>query len=759
MTSPASASDRQSQAFDLLAEPIRRWIWQKGWTSLRDIQERAIPNLINGDDDLIIAAATAGGKTEAAFLPLISKAHATEISEGFDLVYVGPLRALINDQFQRLESLCETLEMPVHPWHGDISQAVKARARKNPRGILLITPESLEAMFVLRGAEVPRLFADTQAIVIDELHALLDSERGVHLRSLLTRLELSVGRRIRRVGLSATLGDMAQANAYLRPEAPEKVGQLVSRSDDQELRVQLRAYIAGRRTEHTDAADADPNGADAQDQSATRAVGEHIFEKLRGHNNLVFAGSRGHVELYSDLLRGMCEERRVPNEFFPHHASLSREHRGFVEKRLKDGSLPVTAICTSTLELGIDIGDVACVGQIGAPWSVAALRQRLGRSGRRAGQPAVLRMYAIEPETEADSHPVDTFHLGLVRSIAMIELLIEGWFEPPRTEALHLSTLTHQILSVIAERGGASAQRLFATLCDRGPFRSVDPGLFGRLLRQLGDPDTALIEQAPDGTLLPGREGERVVEHYSFYAVFQTPQEYRVVYDAKTLGTIPVDAPLAADMTIIFSGRRWRVLEIHDREKVIEVTPDYAGKPPTFGGDPGEIHKKIIQRMREVLLADYLPSFLDDTAVEVLSSARASYRRSRLDDVPIKRFGDDRHLLAPWTGTVGSASLAIVLACLDYRVSTFDGILEVSSTGSRSKNLISELEDIAADTIDLPDLIRNRSGALIFEKFHHYLGDELLLSDALSRRLDFRAVPEIAQDLCSRLKQRRSSFT
>ena len=750
MTSPASASDRQSRAFDLLAEPVRRWIWQKEWTSLRDIQERAIPYLIDGDDDLIIAAATAGGKTEAAFLPLISKASTTATCEGFDLVYVGPLRALINDQFRRLEDLCEALEMPVHPWHGDIAQGVKARARKNPSGILLITPESLEAMFVLRGAEVPRLFAGTQAIVIDELHALLDSERGVHLRSLLTRLELLVGRRIRRVGLSATLGDMALANAYLRPEAPEKVGQLVSRSDEQELRVQLRAYIAGRHTEHPGPENADPDGTDAQDSSATRAVGEHIFDKLRGHNNLVFAGSRGNVELYSDLLRGMCEERHLPNEFFPHHASLSREHRGFVEKRLKDGSMPVTAICTSTLELGIDIGDVTCVGQIGAPWSVAALRQRLGRSGRRADQPAVLRMYAIEPDTEADSHPVDTFHLGLVRSIAMIDLLVENWCEPPRAEALHLSTLTHQILSVIAERGGASAQRLFATLCDRGPFRAVDPPLFSRLLRQLGDSDTALIEQAPDGTLLLGREGERVVEHYSFYAVFQTPQEYRVVHDAKTLGTVPVDAPLTPDMTIIFVGRRWRVLEVHDREKVIEVTPDDAGKPPIFGGDPGEIHEKVIQRMREVLLADNLPPFLDDTAVDVLSSARSAYRRSRLDNVPIKRFGDDRYLLAPWTGTVGSASLAIVLACLEYRISTFDGILEVSSTGSRSKDLISELQDIAADKIDLPDLIRDRASALIFEKFHHYLGDDLLLSDALSRRLDLSAVPGIAQDLCSR---------
>ena len=749
MTSPVSASDRQSEAFDLLAEPIRRWIWLKGWTALRDIQERAIPHLLSGDDDLIIAAATAGGKTEAAFLPLISRAHTAAEGEGFDLVYVGPLRALINDQFRRLEDLCETLEMPVHPWHGDIAQGVKARARKNPRGILLITPESLEAMFVLRGAEIPRLFAGTQAIVIDELHALLDSERGVHLRSLLTRLELAVGRRVRRVGLSATLGDMALANAYLRPESPDKVVQLVSRSDGQELRVQLRAYVARRTDEQPAPENVPADRSEASDVAATRAVGEHLFDKLRGTNNLVFAGSRQSVEVFSDLLRRMCEEQKLPNEFFPHHASLSREHRDFVEKRLKGGNLPVTAICTSTLELGIDIGDVACVGQIGAPWSVAALRQRLGRSGRRDGQPAVLRMYAIEPETDGDSHPVDRLHLRLIRSVAMIELLVEGWCEPPRTEALHLSTLTHQILSIIAERGGASARRLYATLCDSGPFRSVDPSLFARLLRQLGDPETALIEQAADGTLLPGREGERLVEHYSFFAVFHTPQEFRVVHDVKTLGTIPVSVPLVPDLTIIFVGRRWRVVEVHDRERVIVVVPDRTGKPPVFGGDAGDIHQTVIERMRDVLHADILPSYLDKTAVEALSSARAAYRRSGLDEKPIQSLGEGRYLLAPWTGTVGTASLAVVLASLDYRVGTFDGILEVFSTGSNSKSLIPELENIAAGKLNLPDLVRNRASALVHEKFHHYLGDDLLVSDALSSRLDLNAVPTIAQSLCS----------
>lgn len=745
----ASGSDPQSTAFNLLAEPIRRWIWRKGWTALRDIQERAIPQLIDEDEDVIVAAATAGGKTEAAFLPLISRAYATSEAEGFDLVYVGPLRALINDQFRRLEDLCEALEMPVHPWHGDITQGVKARARKDPRGILLITPESLEAMFVLRGAEIARLFAGTQAIVIDELHALLDSERGIHLRSLLTRLELSVGRRVRRVGLSATLGDMELVNTYLRPEAPDQIVQLISCSDGQELQVQLRGYVDHGHDNLTDSGEARPDGADASDISAFRAVGEHLFDRLRGTNNLVFAGSRQNVEIYSDTLRRLCEARKLPNEFFPHHASLSREHREFVENRLKDGKLPVTAICTSTLELGIDIGDVTCVGQIGAPWSVAALRQRLGRSGRRDGQPAVLRMYAIEPETDENSHPGDRLHLGLVRSVAMIELLIEGWCEPPRMEALHLSTLTHQILSVIVERGGASASRLYDTLCNRGPFRSVDQSLFARLLRRLGHPEVAILEQAADGTLLPGREGERLAEHYSFYSVFHTPQEYRIIHDAKTLGTIPLLAPLAKDMTIILVGKRWRVVEIHDKDKVIQVTPDHSGTPPPFGGDPGVIHQKVIERMRELLRDDILPAYLDKTAAEILSAARREYRRSGLDEQPVQRL-ENRYLLAPWTGTVGTASLAVVLAALDYRVETFDGILEVSNGKSHSRDLSLCLEEIASGKLDLEELVNNRVIVPLSEKFHRYLNDDLLLADALSSSWSLDSVPHIARSLCQR---------
>ena len=746
MNSQPSASSRQSEGFDLLAEPVRRWIWRKGWTTLRDIQERSIPKLIKGDGDVIIAASTASGKTEAAFLPLISMVHGTGEVRGFDLVYIGPLKALINDQFNRLDDLCESLKIPVYPWHGDIGQGVKARARKNPGGVLLITPESLEAMFVLRGPDISRMFAGTHAIVIDELHALLDSERGVHLRSLLTRLEMAVGHRIRRVGLSATLGDMNLVNAYLRPEEPDKVEQLVSRSEGQDLRVQLRAYVKQHPEEQPGTGDVTTEN---RFDTATSAVGSHLFDNLRGVNNLIFAGSRQSVETYSDLLRQMSEDRKVPNEFFPHHANLSRYHRDHVEQRLKQGSLPVTVICTSTLELGIDIGDVDCVGQIGAPWSVAALRQRLGRSGRRAGQPAVLRMYTVIPENSGDSNPVDMMHLELVQSVAMIGLLIEGWCEPPRPKALHLSTLTHQVLSLIAERGGLSANGLFVTLCKDGPFRSVSQSMFASLLRQLGDPEVNLIEQAPDGTLLAGCKGERLIDHYSFYAVFQTKQEFRVVHGSKTLGTIPMTSPLSIGLTLIFAGRRWRIEAVSDRDKVIEVVPDHTGKPPVFGGGFGHIHETVIERMRDVLNQDMIPRYLDSEAASALVSARRAYRRFDFETMPVRMIDENHYLLATWAGTIGTASLAIVLASMGYTVKTHVGFLEVSASNMDTLDLMSDLEEISKGRLDLRSLVMSNARALQIEKFHRFLNDDLLLADALSSRLDLDAVPFIAGKLSS----------
>lgn len=740
------AAAQVSSSFELLARPVQRWIWQKRWRELRDIQEKAIPLLLEEDVDVIIAAATAGGKTEAAFLPLLSRLIASEREDkGFDLVYVSPLKALINDQFRRLDELCELIEVPVHRWHGDVSSVAKSKARRDPCGVLLITPESLEALFVLRGLEVPGLFAALDCIVIDELHAMLDTERGVQLRSLLNRIEIAIGRPIRRVGLSATLGDMRLACVYLRPSAPDKVRLLKSDSEGQELKVQLRGHVTAGPDVLDDANERlseDDAGAAPREEAVDRAIARHLFDRLRGQQNLVFAGSRQNVELYADLLRQMSEEARLPNEFCAHHANLARDHREFVERRLKRAKEPTTAVCTSTLELGIDIGEVESVAQIGPPFSVASMRQRLGRSGRRAGKPAVMRMYVKERALDPGSNPMDALRLQLVQSIAMIDLLVAGWCEPPQPQALHLSTLVHQVLSIIAEHGGATARSLFEVICRSGPFTAVDPGLFTKVLRCLGNPDSALIEQAPDGTLLLGATGERLVEHYSFYSVFMTLEEYRVVEKGHTLGTLPVTFLLVPDMTIIFSGRRWRVLVVHDRERVIEVAPDAAGTPPKFGGDAGNLHDEVAKKMRSIYLSSDIPPYLDSAARDLLVEGRNAFQRYQLNTTSLLSIDCDSSLLFPWHGTDVTESLALALVSKGLQASPRHVVIEV---GAAASEVMETLNEIACSPAPEPTELAEYMKNLVREKYHPFLSRSLLVLDAAAGRIAADHLPALAQ--------------
>jgi ATP-dependent helicase Lhr and Lhr-like helicase len=717
-------------AFDKLAAPVQKWIRDQGFRELRDIQTRTIHAVYDQTDDLIVAATTAGGKTEAAFLPLISQVIDSAVqSAGFDILYIGPLKALISDQAQRLKAICHEAELPVVPWHGDIAASVKSKALKVPKGILLITPESLEALFMRRGLEIPRLFQNTRAIVIDELHSFLDSERGIQMRSLITRLEISTRRQMRRVGLSATLGDMDLARSYLRPDNPSSVNVIESKGGSAELQLQVRGYQSG-------------SGAESE-SSATKAVVDHLFKHLRGSDNLVFAGSRNSVEFYADALRNLCEEERLPQEFYPHHASLSRDHREFVEKRLKAANEPTTAICTSTLELGIDIGDVTCVAQISAPYSVASLRQRLGRSGRREGKPAVLRQYAVEAKLEVKSNFSDRLRLSFIRAVAMIELLLESWCEPPQNEALRLSTLVHQILSVVAERGGIHAQSLFKLLCIDGPFRKVTPLMFADVLRAIGRTDVALIEQAQDGLLLLGQRGEKLTEHYSFYAVFQTPEEYRLLFDGKELGALPIDNVVSPGSLLIFSGRRWQVVEVDARSKVIIVKPAKAGIPPKFGGDPGNIHDRVIGRMFELFEKEIVPVYLDKEAVSLLSEARESYRLLSLQSRPIVQVGYDEFILATRCGTVKNTTLSNALRSKGFTVQNHDGFLEILDV-PEVLTLQSTLEEFSqAEEVDL----FTHDPLLVFEKFHPYLTDDLLQKDALSQRLDQNSLRPLCRDL------------
>jgi ATP-dependent helicase Lhr and Lhr-like helicase len=732
-TSSASASDQRSASFDLLSPAVRQWIWQQGWLELRDIQERAIPVLSEGAADVIIVAPTAGGKTEAAFLPLISRIAGSG-GAGFKLLYVSPLKALINDQFRRLDGLCEAVELPIHRWHGDVPAAAKTHARQNSDGIVLMTPESLEALLVRRGIEVPGLFTGLRAIVIDELHAFLGNPRGIQLQSLLHRLELAVGRRVVRIGLSATLADPTGAASFLRPGGSDRAIILQSQSDRQTVLLQLRACESTQlqEAESSDCSESARNGP------LSVAIAGHLFRHLRGKHNLVFTRSRSDVELYADLLRRLSDKAGVPNEFYPHHANLSRGERELLERRLRDDAVPTTAICTSTLELGVDIGEVESVAQIGAPASVSALRQRLGRSGRRTSKPAIMRLYVTERAWSRDMHPVDMLRCELVQAIAMVQLLAEGWCETPRSPSVSLSTLVHQILALIAQLGGCSAHRAYATLCADGPFVEVGPALFARILRAIGAPEVGLIEQMADGTLLLGEVGERLVEHHDFYSVFETPHQFRIVYNGKELGALPVVTPLLPEMSIIFSGRRWRVVEVHHERATAIVVPSNAGIPPHFGGEGTGLDGAIVSRMRQVYEGNDVPAFIDSVARKLLIEARDTYQMLGLSRTQIIDTNADT-LLFPWTSTTIANVLVLALRAKGLPASLKHIIISVHRARADQVRLCLELL-ASGDAPVVPGFTQRAN-----QRYDRFLPRELLAAALAHERTEFEALTTVAR--------------
>ena len=317
----------------------------------------------------------------------------------------------------------------------------------------------------------------------------------------------------------------------------------------------------------------------------------------------------------------------------------------------------------------------------------------------------------------------------------------------PPHRRLHLSTLTHQILSVIAEHGGVNAKRLYATLCKEGPFRRADPHLFSRLLRQLGMPDVALIEQAPDGDLLLGQQGERLVDHYSFYSVFRTPEEYRIITHGKLLGTLPMMMIYTPGMTIIYSGRRWRITVINERDRVIEVTADRGGRPPRFRGSGNSpVHDRVVKKMKEVLSSVDIPLYLDQNAVHLLENARSEFGRLDLDHQSICTIGERSRLIATWAGTVKTATLALRLQAMGYKTGVDDGFINVSYEKD-SQSVEAALGEIARSVTTCPDSVLSGEENLVSEKFHSYLSPDLLVDDALSCRIDLGALPELARSI------------
>ncbi len=775
-TSSTSVSEATaSAAFPRLHPRLQRWVYDQGWISLHDAQERAAGPILDGDNDVIIAAATAAGKTEAAFLPILSNLagaageHRSDGSDvrrssemkvgsvpkggiqvGVQVLYISPLKALINDQYERLRDLCERVDVHVNRWHGDVSASNKQKLVAEPSGVLLITPESLEAIFVNRGPVVTRLFHGLRYVVIDELHSFLATQRGAQLQSLMHRVELAIRRRPPRTGLSATLGDISRAAAFLRPDHPEKVSIVESKSDGRGLMLQLRGYTA---------APADParpggTGGGGEKTNEGKAVGDetarfdiaaHLFGVLRGRDNLVFTNSRNDVEIYADLLARRSRIAKVPNEFVPHHGNLSKDLRKATEEQLKDPTRPATAVSTSTLELGIDIGSVASVAQIGPPPSVASLWQRLGRSGRR-DTPAVLRLYITERSLHTRSLPTDLLRCGVVQTTAMVLLMLDRWLESSDDPGFNYSTLVQQVMSLIAQHGGATAADLYGALCRPGPFRLVDQERFVRLLRAMASHD--LLTQSSEGLLLHGRAGERLVNHFRFYVAFHTADEWRIVTRGRTLGTIPIYQPLRQGALLIFAGKPWKVVDVDKSGRVVEVERADGGAPHFHGGSAPAVSDRVRSEMVAIYRSTEMPAWLDRNAQRLLSEGRAAYRRFGLDQTTVVP-GASGVRLFPWTGDRALSTAALALSGEGIRANVEGPAIRID--GADTEEVAAAINRLLAGPRPTPAELGKAIKNPEIDKWDWVLDETLTYESAGARLLDvegaWKMLWKVAQDL------------
>lgn len=747
MSSPPYASN----AFNLLDDRIKRWIWEQKWDALRAAQEEAIPHILKAEKDVIISAPTSTGKTEAAFLPILTRIL-EEPEASVQVLYVGPLKALINDQFGRLEALCERLEIPVHRWHGDVSSAAKSRLLKTPRGILLITPESMEAMLMRQGRYVASVFAHLRYVVVDETHSFIGNERGAQLRSLLHRIEWPLGRRVPRIGLSATLSEPSLAADFLRPgQAPSTV--IIVDKGAGTVKAQLKAFLRGKPTGFEEAlmgeevelsAKQSKSLRDAEEASSTGEVVDFLMKVMRGHHNLVFCNRKSEVEIFADALSERCRKLKVFDEFCAHHGNLSKEIREATEARLRSREQPATCICTSTLEMGIDIGAMRSIGQVGPPPSVASLRQRVGRSGRR-GESAILRMIDIEDLPGSRATIEDLLHLKLFQCAASLELMAEGWCEPPDDRELHLSTFIQQVMSIVVQKGGARIPDIYNLLVASGPFSRIGQSAFIDLLRSMKD--KGLVRQMDDGTLLLSEKGERIAEHYSFYAAFSTPEEYQLIAESKPIGTMPIAVPVKVGDPLLFGGKRWEILDIDDSRKVITLRNSRGGRAPRFTGGESIVHGTVRSRMRDLYERDDLPAFLDPTAKQIFTDAKLYYGEYGLDRNQVLELGDQTFLFH-WRGDLEASTLRLLMEREGVVVDPDPAILVVEAGIRTTREVLQDiLSEDPPEPLDLASRVKNK----LREKFDWALNEEQLNLGYAEGRLNVPGALEIARQLAESL--------
>ena len=631
-----------TDSYSLLNRDLRFYIHEKGWPSLTKIQNASIKAFYTTNNNLILSAPTASGKTEACFLPAISNVSSWD--KGIKILYISPLIALINDQFKRISDMCLDMDIPITSWHGEASQSKKEKIIANPRGIVLITPESIEAMLVNKSELAKTFFLDVEYIIVDEIHSFLFGNRGLQLKYLLKRILRYTYNIPRMIGLSATIGE-----------------------DNYDLAKEF--FNNGLDTNIL--VDKSRNDLDFTiDYFNTEKVSLEVISKLREYAldgpMLIFPNSRDKVETIAVKLNQLFKEKGEEIKVFAHHSSVSKQKRSEIENFVKEAKKEKFAICaTSTLELGIDIGAVASVSQYGSAHNVLTLAQRLGRSGR-ISKTSIL-------------HQISTNPWELLESLATIKLYQDSILDPIEKTAKAYDVFAHQVLSSLLENFGMDIDEykyLNKTLTSFSDITDEEFEKISEFLQKEG------YIEIIENQVIAGTAIEKLMIKGNFYNQFVLSGVYSVYNDKGKIGELEIRPEVQVDSNIYLAGSIWRITQILYKNKKILVEKANAGKAPKFSGIGDMDVSKLVRNKMKEILKNPDKAFDDDKINEVIDNLKEEFS----DDDYLFVAGKDQISLRTFQSSKVNRTLAIML-----------------NIASNSKNFINDEVD---SSIKGPDIIR-----------------------------------------------------
>ena len=640
--------------FERFPDFIREYIYSHSWNSLREVQIAAARSIFETENNLLLTSSTASGKTEAAFFPILSLLHESPPAT-VGVLYIAPLKSLINDQFERLEDLLDMTGVKVTHWHGDVAMSHKKKLLEKPSGILQITPESLEAMLINRSNDIPRIFGDLRFIVIDEIHTLTGTDRGNQIICQLSRIAHLIGYHPRRIGLSATIGDPSLAADWLSADSGRDIDVPLLTQEKIRWRLGLEHFYIqnpeletpSERSEDDAVSDSYKNVKQKKPYAIDSGY-EYIYDCVKDKKALVFSNSREETEYVCATLRQISALRGDNDgRILIHHGNLSASLREEAEAKMRNDEDIAVTCATVTMELGIDIGRLERVVHVEAPNTVSSFLQRLGRSGRR-GDPSEMMMVFREEDPLPNTPLPQLIPWELLRGIAIIQLYIEERFiEPPQRKQLPFSLLFHQTLSVLASSGELTAKRLAARVLSLPPFKNVSDEDYKTLLVSMLNNE--FIEMTEEKGLIVGLLGERLLKSFKFYAVFKDSEDFTVRCGSDEIGTITTPPPVGDRLAL--AGRVWEVEELDISHKLVYVKKVEGKMEISWPGDFGEIHTKILRRMKQILLEDTIYPYLKENAVKRLIQARRTARNTGMLEHSLVHLGGYSWCLFPWLGT------------------------------------------------------------------------------------------------------------